>query len=76
MRITIRAKPRARKESIEKIDEENYIVSVKEPPVEGRANKAIIKALAGYFKIPSGNVFIVSGQTSRIKIIDVINPHT
>lgn len=71
MRITIRARPGSKKEFIEKIDEENYIVSVKEPPVKGRANKALIKALAGYFKTSPINVRIIAGHTSRIKIIDI-----
>ena len=69
MKIFVKAKPSAKEEKIEKIDENHYLVSVKEPPIKGKANAAIIKALAGYFKVPSSRVDIVSGYASREKII-------
>ena len=72
MRITVHARPRAQQEKVEKIDAENYKVFVKEPPVQGRANQAILQALAKYFKVPKSNVRLVVGHTSRIKIVDVI----
>ena len=72
MRINIKAKPSARENKVEKIDEINYIVSVKEPPIQGQANQAIIKLLAEYFNISSIRVKIVIGHTSRNKIIEII----
>lgn len=71
MKIFVKAKPGARKESVEKISENTFLVSVKEPPEKGRANQAILKALAAYFKIPVSNLTIVSGVTSRNKIIKI-----
>lgn len=71
MRINIKAKPNSREEKIEKIDNLNYIVSVKEPPVKGKANEAIKNALALYFKTASSNIKIISGYNSRNKIIDI-----
>ncbi|PJA37619.1 hypothetical protein CO181_02780, partial [candidate division WWE3 bacterium CG_4_9_14_3_um_filter_43_9] len=50
MKIFVKAKPRAKNEKIEKIGEDCFKVSVKEPPEEGKANQAIVKALAEYFK--------------------------
>jgi hypothetical protein len=69
MKINVKAKPNSREEKIEKIDENNYIVSVKEPPIKGKANDAIRNALAVYFKTGSSCVRIVSGYSSRNKII-------
>ena len=74
MKINVQAKPNSKQENVEKIligDEEIYRVSVKEPPVQGRANAAIIKLLADYFKAPLGKVRIVSGHASRQKIIEI-----
>lgn len=71
MRIYIKAKPGAREEKVERVDDLNYIVSVKEPPIKGRANEAIRNALAVYFKIASARVKIVSGFSSRNKIIEI-----
>lgn len=72
MKIFVKAKPSSREEKVEKIDEQNYIVSVKEPPVKGKANEAIRNALAVYFKTASSRVKIVSGFSSRNKIVEII----
>jgi len=72
MKIFIKAKPNAKEEKVEKIDEQNYVVSVKEPPVKGKANNAIRNVLAIYFKTGTSCVRIVSGHTSRNKIIEII----
>jgi len=71
MRIFIKAKPNSREEKIEKIDDLNYVVSVKEPPIKGKANEAIRNALAVYFKTGSSCVKIISGYSSRNKIVEV-----
>jgi hypothetical protein len=72
MRIFIKAKPSAREEKVEKIDEQNYVVSVKEPPIKGKANEAIRNALAVYFKTGSSRVKIVSGYSSRNKVVEIL----
>ena len=69
MKIFVTAKPNARERSVEKNDETSYAVSVKEPPVQGRANIAIIKAVAEYFDVAPSRVKIVSGWTSRQKTL-------
>lgn len=71
MKINVKAKPGSREEKVEKIDEQNYIVSVTEQPVKGKANEAIRNALAVYFKTGSSRVKIVSGYSSRNKIIEI-----
>ena len=72
MKINVKAKPSAREEKVEKIDDQNFVVSVKEPPEKGKANDAIRNALAVYFKTGSSRVKIVSGYSSRNKIIEII----
>jgi uncharacterized protein (TIGR00251 family) len=71
MRISVKAKPNSKHEKVEKIDETNYVVSVKEPPIKGKANEAIKNALAVYFKTGSSCVKIISGFSSRNKIIEI-----
>ena len=56
--------------ALNKIKEAN---AVKEPPVKGKANDAIKNALAVYFKTGSSSVKIVSGYSSRNKIIEIIS---
>ncbi|MGC9968820.1 MAG: DUF167 domain-containing protein [Minisyncoccia bacterium] len=83
MRIFVRAKPGAKRESIQKLQEPDglfpkagagatmpqFVVAVKERPTDGKANRAIEKAIAGYFKVPLARVRIVSGHASREKVI-------
>lgn len=72
MRIFIRAKPNSKREEVQKISENEFVVSVKELPEKGRANEAIRNALAVYFKTASSRVRIVSGWSSRSKVIEII----
>jgi len=37
------------------------------PPVEGKANAALVEFLAGYFNVPKRNVRIAAGHKSRRK---------
>lgn len=71
MKIIVKAKPNSYEEKVVKISETEFVVSVKEPPVNGLANKAIIKALADYFGVVQIRVKIVSGWTSRQKIVEI-----
>ena len=71
MKIFVKAKPKSKEESIKKIDETHFVVCVTAPPVKGMANQAIIKALAEYFKVPNWKITIVSGYTSREKVIEI-----
>lgn len=71
MRLTIVAKPKKKQEKVIQISPTSYSVSVKEPPVEGRANEAIIKSLAKYFSVSPSQINLVSGHTGKIKIVEV-----
>ncbi len=71
-KIFVKAKPFAKEEKITKIDEINFIVAVKEPPKDGKANRAIIKAIASYFNVAPSRVNLVSGFSSRNKVFEIL----
>ena len=71
MKLNVQAKPNAKKAFIKRVDRLLYVVSVHEQPVGGKANKAIIKALSGYFDIPVSTISIVQGEFARKKLIVV-----
>ena len=71
MRITVVTKPRAKVAKVERIDDRNYVISVRAQPVEGQANRAVLSALAEYFDVPLSGIRIVSGARARKKVIDV-----
>lgn len=71
MKIFVKAKPLAKEKRIEKIGEFNFIVSVKEPPKDGKVNAAIIKALAEYFTVAPSRVRLVSGFSAKQKTFEI-----
>ncbi len=46
---------------------------VKAPPKEGKANDALIKLLSKFFALPKSNIEIISGATSKQKIIRIVD---
>ncbi len=46
-------------------------IKVIAPPVEGKANEALIKILAKEFKISASSIEILKGHNSRTKIIRI-----
>ncbi len=72
MKISVRVKTNARKNEVQKIYENNYLVSVSVPPVEGKANERVIELLSRYFKRPKRSIVILKGETSKSKIIEIL----
>jgi hypothetical protein len=54
------------------VDDDTITVGIKSKPERGRANMELIDKLARHFGVPKTNVKIVSGFTSRKKIVDII----
>lgn len=73
MKITVIVHPNAKRERIEKDLLETLHIYVNQPPLEGKANKATIEALADYFKTSKSNVRLISGAKSKIKIFELMN---
>jgi len=71
MKIFVKAKPSAKEEFIRKIDGINFVVAVKEPPKKGKANAAIAKALAEYFKVAPSAIRLVSGFSAKQKVFEI-----
>lgn len=71
MKIEVRVKPGARQPEVEKQADGSFLVKVKERATEGRANEAVVEALAEYFDVPKSRVAILRGHKSRIKIIEL-----
>lgn len=83
MKIVVKVKPNAKVEEVERVTQPSllledkkeldvYKVSVKAPPIGGKANMAVIKALADYSDVAPSLVSLVSGTTSKNKIFEII----
>ncbi len=68
MKITIFAHPNSKKPRVEKDLLGGLNVYVKEPPLEGRANEAVILALAEYLKVKKYQISLLSGYKSKQKV--------
>ncbi|MFZ2188718.1 MAG: DUF167 domain-containing protein [Candidatus Moraniibacteriota bacterium] len=71
MRIYIKVIPRSSRNLVEKISEGEYRVRLTAPPVDGKANEALVKLLAEYFNISKSAISIVGGKSTPRKMVDV-----
>lgn len=71
MKLSIQVKPNSKKPGIEKNTETDWIVRVREPATEGKANEAVVKMIAEELDIPKSRVSISHGHNSKKKLVDV-----
>jgi hypothetical protein len=69
--FAVRVQPRARRNAIVGELGDALKIALTAPPVNGRANEARVKFLAAVFELPRASITIVSGQSSRNKVIRV-----
>ena len=72
MKIEIIAHPNSKRARIEKDLLGTLHVYVSAPPLEGKANRAIIEALADYFGRSKSMVQLISGEKSKKKLFEII----
>ena len=75
MRLAVRVIPRSSRNSIE-WEQETLKVRLTAPPVDGAANQALIALLAERLGLPKRSISIVSGLTSRQKIVEIVGMAT
>ena len=71
MKIKMKVHANSSQEKINKISDKEYEVWIKEKPIEGKANSYIEKFLKKELSF-RGKVKIISGFTSKIKIVEVL----
>jgi uncharacterized protein (TIGR00251 family) len=69
--LSIRIQPRASKNEIVALASGGLKIRLTAPPVDGAANEALVKFLADTLSIPKSHVEIVSGRTSKNKIVRI-----
>jgi uncharacterized protein YggU (UPF0235/DUF167 family) len=71
MRVAIHVKPGAKRADVGGTHDDALVVRVREPAVDGRATEAALRAVADVLAVPRGAITLVTGATSRRKILDV-----
>ena len=67
----VKVHPRARKNAVTGVVGDALKLALTAPPLEGRANEAVIEFFADLFEIPRASVTITSGATGRLKRVCV-----
>ncbi|MBD2111708.1 MULTISPECIES: DUF167 domain-containing protein [Cyanophyceae] len=69
--LTVRVKPNAKQQKAVHLDDGSWLLHLKAPPQDGRANQELIVLLAQGLDIPKTQVHIRSGHTARIKRVEI-----
>ena len=70
MKIEVKVQPNSGREEVQKISENKYKVFLKKPAEKNKANIELLKVLKKYFGV---DVKLISGKTSKNKLVDVKN---
>ncbi|MGE5190059.1 MAG: DUF167 domain-containing protein [Gemmatimonadota bacterium] len=70
--VTVRVQPRAPRDGVSGLSGGVLRVRLTAPPVENRANEALVRYLAGTLGVPRRCVEIVAGDRGRDKIVRVL----
>jgi uncharacterized protein len=76
LRLTVRLTPRGGRDALGGVRADgagriHLLARVSSPPVDGAANRALIKLLAKSLGIAKSDVTLISGETARIKTLDI-----
>jgi uncharacterized protein (TIGR00251 family) len=72
MQISIITHPNSKRPRVEEDLTGMLHIYVNAPPLEGKANKAAIEALADYYKVKKSEVTLISGHKSKNKRFEIL----
>jgi uncharacterized protein (TIGR00251 family) len=69
--LSVRVHPGAKSDAVTGLHEGAVKIALKAPPVDGRANEALIAFVAEKIGLPKARVSLVSGASSRSKVLRI-----
>jgi len=69
--FSLRVQPRASRNAIVGTMGDAVKLAITAPPVDGKANQAVVEYLSDLFRVPKSSIVIVSGETGRNKLIAI-----
>lgn len=72
VKLKVRVIPNAKKTEFTGYREDELVLRLNAPAIEGKANKAAIEFMSRFFEVPRSTVSIVSGEKSRHKIFQIV----
>lgn len=73
MKLAVIVHPNSKNPRVDKDLLGTIHIYVSEPPLEGKANNAVIGVLSNYLKVKKYQVQLVSGQKSKHKVFEIKN---
>ncbi len=70
--LSIHVTPHARKNKLEEISQDTYIIKVTAAAEKGKANLAVIKLLSKALHLAKSRFTIIRGANTRHKVIDIL----
>ena len=70
--LRLHVQPRAASNGLAGLHEDMLKLRLTTPPVDGKANKAVIAFLAKLLHLPKSSLTIKSGQQSRSKVVAIV----
>lgn len=71
VRLRVRVTPRAAKSALAGVADSVLRVRIAAPPVDGKANEALLRYLSELFAVPVRRVAIVHGESGREKTVKI-----
>jgi uncharacterized protein (TIGR00251 family) len=69
--LAVRVHPGARRNAVTGTHADALKIALTTPPVDGRANEALIAFLADVLHLPKSNITLVTGATTRSKLLRI-----
>ncbi len=73
--LAVYVQPRSSKTEIVGIYGDRLKIRITAPPVDNKANQALIKFLAKIFAVPKSHITLLSGETNREKRFKIQTPN-
>ncbi|MGD9000237.1 MAG: DUF167 family protein [Granulosicoccaceae bacterium] len=74
--LKVRVQPKASRNELAGLHGDALKIRLTAPPVDGKANAALLKFLAKTFGVPQSSIIIETGQTGRNKRLRIPSPRT
>ena len=71
MYVKVRVLAGAKTEKFEAVSKDHFKIAVKEPAKQNLANRRVVELVAMHFKVPAGQVRLISGHHSPSKILSI-----
>ncbi|MGC6404947.1 DUF167 family protein YggU [Bisgaard Taxon 45] len=74
LRLRIFLQPKASKDQIVGLHDNELKITITAPPIDGQANAHLLKFLSKTFKVPKSSIVLEKGELNRHKQIMIPNP--